>query len=144
MRVSRTTGLLATTLALATTGGAVAALTASAGTTSQRLTVTEVEYKIGLSSSHLKAGLTTFMVVDKGKLAHSLSISGPGLKKRLIVGTIKPGSSRAVTVTLKAGSYSLWCPVPGHAALGMRTTLKAGSSTGSTSGGSTTTKSSWG
>jgi plastocyanin len=93
------------------------------------VTVTEVEYKLTLSPSKLAPGKTTLVVVNKGKLAHSLSISGPGLKKRLIAGTIKPGVSRSVTVTLKAGSYTLWCPVPGHAALGMKKTVKVGSTT---------------
>jgi uncharacterized cupredoxin-like copper-binding protein len=83
--------------------------------------------------------------MNKGKVAHSLEVSGPGLKKRLIAGTLMPGSSRSVTVTLKAGSYALWCPQPGHAALGMKTAFKAGSATtGGTSGGTTTTKSAWG
>lgn len=111
-------------------GAGLAVMGALAGTTSTRVTMTEVEYKLTLSRTHVSAGKTTLVVVDKGKLAHSLSISGPGLNKRLIAGTIKPGTSRTVTVTLKAGSYTLWCPVPGHAALGMKTTLKAGSSSG--------------
>lgn len=98
--------------------------------------MTEVEYKLTLSRSHLSAGKPTLVLVDKGKLAHSLSISGPGLKKRLITGTIKPGSSRGVTVTLKVGTYTLWCPQPGHAALGMKTTFKAGSGSGSGGGSS--------
>jgi hypothetical protein len=108
------------------------------------VTVTEVEYKLTLSRSHLSAGKITLVVVNKGKLAHSLEISGPGLKKRLIAGTIMPGTSRSVIVTLKAGSYALWCPVPGHAALGMKTTLKSGSAATTTSTGGTTTKSAWG
>jgi uncharacterized cupredoxin-like copper-binding protein len=116
-------------------------MAALAGTKTARVTVTEVEYKLTLSPSKLAPGKTTLMVVNKGKLAHSLSISGPGLKKRLIAGTIKPGSSRRVTVTLKAGSYTLWCPVPGHAALGMKQTVKVGSTTTTTGG--ITTKSTW-
>jgi uncharacterized cupredoxin-like copper-binding protein len=82
--------------------------------------------------------------MNKGKLAHSLEISGPMLKKRLIGGTLKPGSSRMVTVTLESGTYTLWCPIDGHAKLGMMTTFKAGSAGASSAGGTTTTKSSWG
>jgi uncharacterized cupredoxin-like copper-binding protein len=128
-------------LVVAAVGFGLAGMAAFAGTKAARVTVTEVEYKLTLSSSKLAPGKTTLMVVNKGKLAHSLSISGPGLKKRLIAGTIKPGSSRRVTVTLKAGSYTLWCPVPGHAALGMKQTVKVGSTTTTTGG--ITTKSTW-
>lgn len=116
-------------------GAALAALTAAGGTASSRLTVTEVEYRLTVSATHLAAGKTTIKVLNKGKLAHSLSISGPGLKKRLISGTIAPGGSRTVTVTLKAGSYALWCPVDSHAKLGMKTTVKAGSRSGGSTWG---------
>lgn len=114
----------------------LAAVNAMGGTRAARVTVTEVEYKLTLSKTHVGAGKTTFVVMNKGKLGHALSISGPGLKKRLVMGTIPPGSSKTVTVTLKAGTFTLWCPIDSHAKLGMKTTLKVGSST---SGGS-----SWG
>ena len=143
MKISRAV-MVASILALAVAGAGLAVMAALAGTKTTRVTVTEVEYKLTLSRTHLSAGKTTLVVVDKGKLAHSLSISGPGLKKRLISGTIKPGTSRSVTVTLKAGTYTLWCPQPGHAALGMKTTLKAGSGTTSGTSGTTTNGSTWG
>jgi uncharacterized cupredoxin-like copper-binding protein len=142
MKIPRTL-LIASIVGAAVAGTAAAALAALATPKTARVTVTEVEYKLTLSRAHLAVGRTTLVVVNKGKIAHSLSISGPGLKKRLIAGTIMPGVSRSVTVTLKAGTYALWCPVPGHAALGMKTTLSAGSTTSGT-GGTTTTKSAWG
>jgi uncharacterized cupredoxin-like copper-binding protein len=134
MKISRGV-VVASMLTLAVAGAGLAGMAAVAGTTTTRVTVTEVEYKLTLSRTHLSAGKTTLMVVNKGKLAHSLEISGPGLKKRLIAGTIMPGASRSVTVTLKAGSYSLWCPIDGHANLGMKTTLKAGAATSGSSWG---------
>jgi plastocyanin len=134
VKISRSI-MITSVVALALAGAGLAVMAALASTKTTRLTVTEVEYKLSLSRTHLSAGKTTLIVVDKGRLAHSLSISGPGLKKRLIAGTIKPGASRSVTVTLKAGTYTLWCPQPGHAALGMKTTLKAGSSSGGTTWG---------
>ena len=136
--------LIASVLAALTAGAALAAMAATGRTTAGRVTVTEVEYKLTLSSTHLAAGKTTLLVVNKGKLAHSLEISGPMLKKRLIAGTLKPGASRSVTVTLEAGSYTLWCPIDGHAKLGMQTTFKAGSGNTPSVGGTTTNKSSWG
>lgn len=134
LRIGRVV-LVTAVIAAVAGGAALAGIAAVSKTQATRLTVTEVEYKLTLSRTHVSAGATTFVVVDKGKLAHSLSISGPGLKKRLIAGTIKPGTSRTVSVTLKAGTFTLWCPQPGHAALGMKTSLKVG-----TAG----TKSTWG
>ena len=101
-------------LVCAVIGAGVAGLTAFGGTTTTRLTIT---------------------VVNKGKVGHSLSIGGPGLTKRLISGTIAPGSSRSLTVTLKAGSYAFWCPIDSHAKLGMKTTLKVGSGSGGSAWG---------
>jgi hypothetical protein len=48
---------------------------------------------------------------------------------------IRPGKTVQMKVTLKAGKYSIWCPLPGHAALGMKATVTVPGSTGGTSGG---------
>jgi plastocyanin len=143
VKISRMVVVAATAVAAAV-GVGLAGMAALAGTQGSAVKVTEVEYKLTLSPTHLSPGKTTLVVVNKGKVAHSLSISGPGVKKRLIAGTITPGTSRSVSVVLKAGSYALWCPVPGHAGLGMKTTLKVGSAGTTGTGATTTTKSTWG
>jgi plastocyanin len=109
-----------------------------------KVTVTETEYKLTFSSKKLSPGTTTFVVVNKGKIAHSLAVSGPGIKKAQLKTTLKPHGTASLTVTLKDGSYTFWCPVPGHAGLGMKTTFAVGSGSagatastgGSSSGGS--------
>jgi plastocyanin len=134
-------------LAVAAAGAALAAVVATGGTGTNRVSVTEREYKLTLSRTHLAAGKYTLVAVNKGKLAHSLEIAGPGIKGQRIAGTVKPGASGSLLVTLKAGSYSIWCPVPGHAALGMKTTLSVGAASSigaTTSSGGTTTKKAWG
>jgi plastocyanin len=113
--------------AVLVTGVALAAVAATGGTRTTAVTVTEREYKLTLPRTHVAAGKYTLVAANKGKLSHSLEIAGPGIKGERIAGTIKPGASGTLSVTLKAGSYSIWCPVPGHAALGMKTTLKVGS-----------------
>jgi uncharacterized cupredoxin-like copper-binding protein len=64
-------------------------------------------------------GTVTFKVVNKGALQHDFSING---KKTAL---INPKGSATLTVTFaKAGSYPYTCTVPGHAAAGMKGTLK--------------------
>ena len=115
-----------------------------------RVTATETEYKIVLSQPSLSPGTYTFVAMNKGHIAHSLEIDGPGVSDKRIAGTIPPGSSKALTVTLKKGSYEVYCPVAGHKSLGMLTHLTVGGHAMSTTGSahtSTTTsgsKSSWG
>src|SRR5262249_51608263 len=74
----------------------------------------ESEFKIALSTSTVKAGTVTFDVSNAGKIQHDLAIQG-GKKTALI----NPGSSATLTVTLKKGSYTLYCTVPGHRQAGM-------------------------
>jgi hypothetical protein len=123
-------------LVLGLAGAALAGVVSHTAAKVTRVTVTEREYKLTLSmngkvvaATHsFAAGAYVFTAVDRGKVAHSLAISGPGIKLKRIPGTIKPGSSHTLSVTLKAGTYKLWCPVPGHAALGMHTTMKVAGS----------------
>ena len=139
MKASRIV-LVAALLAMGAAGAALAGVVATGGTNTTRVTVTEREYKLTLSRTHLAVGKYTLVAVNKGAIAHSLEIAGPGIKSRRIAGTIKPGASGTLLVTLKAGTYSIWCPVAGHAALGMKTRLRVGAATS----GTTTSKKSWG
>lgn len=115
-----------------------------------RVTATETEYKIVLSQTSLSAGTYTFVAVNKGHIAHSLEIVGPGVSNKRIAGTIPPGSSKELTVTLKKGSYEVYCPVDSHKKLGMLTHLTVGAHSMSTTGSANTSTtasgsgSSWG
>ena len=78
--------------------------------------VSETEFKITPASSALKAGPVTFQVKNLGKIPHDLAIKGTTEKTQLI----PPGGSAALTVSLNAGTYELYCTVPGHEAAGMK------------------------
>lgn len=140
-RNTHTIGLVAAGVAasLALAGAAAAALIGHRSAHATRVTVTESEYRIAVSPAKLKAGTYSFVVRNRGKLAHGLYISGPG-PKTVIVPTIAPGASRTVTVKLSGGTLRLWCPVAGHAALGMSRTIavSGAASVGAGSGGTTT------
>jgi len=108
---------------LAVTGAAVAAVHGHAGARGTTVKVTEREYRISLSVKSLPAGTVTFSVHNAGRIPHQLDLSGAGLRT-VHVPTIAPGKTRSVTVKLGGGTLALWCPLPGHASLGMKASLK--------------------
>jgi len=70
-----------------------------------------------------KAGKVT-IVMDNGSgdsLPHGIAVEGNGVDKD--GPTVQPGAKSTVTVTLKPGKYTFYCPVPGHRAAGMMGTL---------------------
>ena len=78
--------------------------------------VSEKEFKITLASTALKAGDITFVAKNDGRIPHDLAIKGTSDKTKLI----QPGGTAELKVTLKAGTYELYCSVPGHEAAGMK------------------------
>ena len=96
-------------------GPALAARTHAAGAA---VKVTASEFKFVLSTKTVPAGSVTFTVVNKGKLAHDFKIGGK------VTPLISPGKTAKLVVTLKKGSFPYLCTVPGHAAAGMKGTLK--------------------
>ena len=110
------------TLAL---GVALAALVAAApvaarpaAATATTVTVKMKEFKFGLSKKTVPHGAVTFKLVNVGKLAHDFKI---GTKKSKL---IQAGKSGKLIVTLKKGKLAYKCTVPGHAAAGMKGTLR--------------------
>jgi uncharacterized cupredoxin-like copper-binding protein len=85
--------------------------------------VTESEFKVVLPSLKTAAGKVTFAVKNAGKIQHDLAVTGPGIKGIAKTALLNPGTSANLTVTLAAGSYTLYCTVPGHRTLGMVATL---------------------
>jgi uncharacterized cupredoxin-like copper-binding protein len=136
--------------ALALAGAALATLTARSSGATATIKVTEREYHIALSSKSVHAGKVTFVVHDAGRLSHRFDISGPGLSTKKTP-LIAAGTTRSLAVKLGGGTFHIWCSVAGHAALGMKTTLKvtaassgAGAGSGTTGGTTTGGGDAWG
>jgi plastocyanin len=123
-------------VALTVAGAAVAALGGHAATAATTVKVTEREYHIALSTATPPAGRIAFRIHNAGHVTHQFDVSGGGLKAVARAGSIKPGATKTLTLTLSGGTVRVWCPVPGHAALGMKATLKVKGSTGTATGGS--------
>jgi nitrite reductase (NO-forming) len=86
-------------------------------TATSKVTVAASEFKFVLSKRTVPAGTVTFVVANKGKLAHDFKIGG---KKTPI---LKPGKSATISGKFKKGRYAYLCTVPGHAAAGMKGTF---------------------
>ena len=82
------------------------------------------EWKVELSERSVAAGSVTFTVENVGSIPHALEVEGQGSEQKTAV--IQPGSSATLTVTLKPGTYEVYCPVgeDSHKKLGMETDLK--------------------
>lgn len=95
----------------------------SSGSTANTITFTETEFKIAASSDSVKAGDYTFKVDNKGQFPHDLHIATPDGSEIAKTDVLRAGESGSVTVSLKAGTYMLWCAVDAHKAQGMQMNL---------------------
>jgi uncharacterized cupredoxin-like copper-binding protein len=86
----------------------------------------ETDFHIALSRHSFSPGKYTFEAENKGHVTHSLEITGPGLKHPHTK-NLAAGQSAKLTVTFKKGAYDVFCPIPGHKALGMNVNLRVGS-----------------
>jgi plastocyanin len=76
-------------------------------------------------SVSLKAGKATINFVNRAPIAHNLTIQGgTGATGPFVAGTATFATGTAkLTATLKPGTYTFYCSVPGHRASGMQGTL---------------------
>jgi uncharacterized cupredoxin-like copper-binding protein len=70
-----------------------------------------------------KAGKVTLVMANprSDRFPHAIAIEGRGIDKDGKV--VRPGGTSSVTVSLKKGTYTFYCPVDGHRKAGMRGTL---------------------
>lgn len=71
----------------------------------------------------LPPGETTFVVTNTGDHEHSFEIEGNGIEQEL-ESHLQPGETGELTVSLQAGTYTVYCPVGDHRDEGMVTTLR--------------------
>jgi uncharacterized cupredoxin-like copper-binding protein len=82
------------------------------------------EWKVELSQGTITSGSVTFTVTNAGTIPHAFEVEGQGIERETAV--IQPGSSGTLTLTLKPGTYDVYCPVgeDSHKKLGMETHLR--------------------
>ncbi len=77
--------------------------------TGQAVSVTLSEWKIALERDTVRAGSVTFRVNNTGSMNHAFTVRGEGVDQ----GTreIPARQSATLTVTLKPGTYDVYCPM---------------------------------
>lgn len=97
----------------------LAALSAVATAQSVAIPVTLSEWKVELASDTVPAGPVTFRLSNKGTITHGFYVRGEGVEKGSR--EIPAGESASLTVTLKPGTYEVFCPMSdnSHKAAGM-------------------------
>jgi plastocyanin len=83
----------------------------------QRVRVRLTDYDIKCTPSEVASGTLKFYVSNDGPSPHALAIDG--MKER--TATLKSGQRATLQVDLKPATYTLYCPVDAHRALGMKT-----------------------
>lgn len=89
-----------------------------------RLQATTREWSITLSRPTLPAGSTILQLVNRGEDAHDLHLRpSSGGADLLSIPSTDSGAIADTSGTLTAGTYTLYCSLPGHEAAGMKATL---------------------
>jgi plastocyanin len=109
---TRTTG---TTPGKATAGGSAQVVKLSADPSGA--------LKFTTATLQAKAGTVTLDMSNPSSVPHSVAVKGNGVNGVSPQGSVGQGQDARVTATLKPGSYTFYCPVPGHEAAGMKGTL---------------------
>jgi plastocyanin len=104
----------ATTSSTTPTAGAGAKLALKAGP--------GAKLRFDKSSLQAAAGKVTITMANPSQLPHSVAIEGNGVdaEGKVVVG---PGGTSTASATLKPGTYTYYCTVPGHRQAGMQGTL---------------------
>jgi Copper binding proteins, plastocyanin/azurin family len=139
LRRNAATLVLLPLLPLSSLGLIALASGAPAGASTKAITVKAIEtnFHIALSVKHFKPGTYIFLTENKGQSTHALEITGPGLHDATTK-NLAPGQNAKLKVTLKSGKYDVFCPVPGHKALGMNVNLVISASGGNSTTATTT------
>lgn len=93
------------------------------------------EWKVELSQGTIPSGNVTFTVTNAGTIPHAFEVEGQGIERETAV--IQPGSSATLTLTLKPGTYDVYCPVgeDSHKKLGMEAHLRVVAGAGAAASG---------
>jgi len=99
-------------------GGGGGGEASSGGGETLKLAADKSALKFDKTSLTAKAGKVTLEMENPSQLPHAIAIKGNGVD---VDGkTIGNGETSTASTDLKPGTYTFYCPVPGHEAAGMK------------------------
>jgi plastocyanin len=120
--------LAAAVAVAAVAGGAAAVTQVASGATPRRpaastvrLSAAKNRIAFNVKTLHAKHGKVTLRMSNPSSLPHAIAVEGHGVDKD--GKQVGRGGTSTITVSLKKGRYTFYCPVPGHRAAGMKGTL---------------------
>jgi plastocyanin len=104
-------------------GGLAVSQAANARPDAAKLTLSASSSQLKFNKSSLRAahGKVTITMSNPSSIKHAIAVEGKGVDKD--GKTVGKGGKSTITLTLKKGKYTFYCPVPGHRAAGMKGTL---------------------
>ncbi len=95
----------------------------STGVTAEVIAIDVLDFKLDPSTVNAVAGTVSLAVTNGGPTVHNVKIRDAA--GATIVGTkdLREGESETVSTPLAAGTYVLFCSLPGHESLGIKGTL---------------------
>jgi uncharacterized cupredoxin-like copper-binding protein len=85
------------------------------------------------STVNVSSASVTFNVVNDGQFPHNIAIDGQA--GSIFANDIEAGQSASATINLPPGTYTFYCPVPGHRERGMVGTLTVAGAQAARAGG---------
>jgi uncharacterized cupredoxin-like copper-binding protein len=119
---SSTTSTTSSTPAPASTGSSTTSSGGAGASTNLKLAADPSgALKFDKSTLSAKAGSVTITMDNPSSVPHGVGVTGNGIDKDGSV--VNKGGKSTITVSLKKGKYTFYCPVPGHRQAGMQGTL---------------------
>jgi len=105
-------------------GAALAGLLAPAAAAPARLGVTAEAFRFPLSRTALKRGPAMIELDNFGQDVHDLRLRRLGGTRTYGLPETEPGRRTELDVTLRPGTYRLWCSIADHRKRGMSATFR--------------------
>jgi plastocyanin len=98
--------------------GTLVAAAVTSAATSLKLSASKTALKFNKKTLRASHGKVTITMTNPSSTKHAIGIEGHGIDKD--GKTVGKGKTSRVTVTLKKGTYTFYCPVDGHEDAGMK------------------------
>jgi plastocyanin len=107
-----------TIAAVVATAGTMAVVGVTQAATSLNVSASKTALKFNKKTLRAERGKVTIRMANPSSAKHAIAVEGHGIDKD--GKTVGKGGTSRVTVTLKKGTYTFYCPVDGHEQAGMK------------------------